>query len=139
MGARRRPAYGSVNGMVKTTVYLPENLKASLERAAAERGRSETELDFLIATLAGEAAELELIAEFSRGAYGLAEMGRDDVEQSLGIIRRHPGLGVGLADASIAVLSRRLGCLDVLTLDERHFHVLRGAGEKLFRLLPADG
>lgn len=31
-------------GMVKTTVYLPEDLKASLERVAAERGRSEAEL-----------------------------------------------------------------------------------------------
>ena len=31
-------------GMVKTTVYLPEDLKASLERVAAEKGRSEAEL-----------------------------------------------------------------------------------------------
>jgi Arc/MetJ-type ribon-helix-helix transcriptional regulator len=31
-------------GMVKTTVYLPEDLKESLKRAAAERGRSEAEL-----------------------------------------------------------------------------------------------
>ncbi|MEE4274118.1 MAG: CopG family transcriptional regulator [Thermoanaerobaculales bacterium] len=30
--------------MVKTTVYLPEDLKASLGRVAAERGRSEAEL-----------------------------------------------------------------------------------------------
>ena len=31
-------------GMMKTTVYLPEDLKASLSRVAAERGRSEAEL-----------------------------------------------------------------------------------------------
>ena len=31
-------------GMMKTTVYLPEDLKASLERVAAKRGRSEAEL-----------------------------------------------------------------------------------------------
>lgn len=31
-------------GMVKTTVYLPEDLKASLERLAAEQGRSEAEI-----------------------------------------------------------------------------------------------
>lgn len=36
--------YGTMYGMVKTTVYLPEDLKASLERVAAERGRSEAEL-----------------------------------------------------------------------------------------------
>lgn len=31
-------------GMVKTTVYLPEELKASLERKSANEGRSEAEL-----------------------------------------------------------------------------------------------
>ena len=34
--------YGSVYGMKKTTVYLPDELKAALERAA--QGRSEAEL-----------------------------------------------------------------------------------------------
>lgn len=36
--------YGSVYGMVRTTVYLPEELKAELERVAAAAGRSEAEL-----------------------------------------------------------------------------------------------
>jgi metal-responsive CopG/Arc/MetJ family transcriptional regulator len=31
-------------GMVKTTVYLPDDLKAALERAAASTGRSEADL-----------------------------------------------------------------------------------------------
>ena len=30
--------------MKKTTVYLPDDLKAALERAAAEKGKSEAEL-----------------------------------------------------------------------------------------------
>jgi len=33
-----------VYGMKKTTVYLPDELKAALERAAAAQGRSEAEL-----------------------------------------------------------------------------------------------
>jgi hypothetical protein len=36
--------YGTVYGMVKTTIYLPEALKARLERIAREQGRSEAEL-----------------------------------------------------------------------------------------------
>lgn len=36
--------YGSMYGMRKTTVYLPEELKAALERVAAAEGRSEAEL-----------------------------------------------------------------------------------------------
>ena len=31
-------------GMRRTTIYLPEDLKASIERLAAEEGRSEAEL-----------------------------------------------------------------------------------------------
>ena len=31
-------------GMKKTTIYLPDDLKAALERAAVEKGQSEAEL-----------------------------------------------------------------------------------------------
>jgi len=96
------------------------------------------ELDYLVSKLAGEAVELELLAEVARGAYQLAEIDSRDVEEARTVIERHTGLGTGLADASLVVLSHRLACLDVLTLDERHFRVLRGHRGRPFRLLPAD-
>lgn len=36
--------YGILCGMLKTTLYLPEELKASLERLAVEEARSEAEI-----------------------------------------------------------------------------------------------
>ncbi len=36
--------YGTMYGMVKTTVYLPEELKAALARVAAQRSISEAKL-----------------------------------------------------------------------------------------------
>ena len=54
------------------------------------------------------------------------------------MIERHADLGIGLADASNVVLANRHGALDILTLDERHFRVLRGPQGRPFRLLPAD-
>lgn len=96
------------------------------------------ELDYLVAKLAGEAVELELLAEVARGAYRLAEVVARDVEEARVVIERHEGLGIGLADAMTVVLSRRLGCLDLLTLDERHFRVLRGFKDRPFRVLPTD-
>jgi predicted nucleic acid-binding protein len=54
------------------------------------------------------------------------------------VIERYPDLGVGLADASVVVLANRYDTLDVLTLDERRFRVLRGPQDRPFRLLPAD-
>ncbi len=91
-----------------------------------------------MAKLAGEAVERELLAEVARGAYRLAEIEAGDVEEARVIIERHEGLGIGLADATTIVLSRRLGCLDLLTLDERHFRVLQGFKDRPFRVLPAD-
>ena len=96
------------------------------------------ELDYLVAKLAGEAVERELLAEVARGAYQLAEVDGRDVEEARVVIERHAGLGIGLADAVTVVLSRRLGCLDLLTLDERHFRVLRGFKDQPFRLWPND-
>lgn len=96
------------------------------------------ELDYLVLTTAGVDAELALLDEVARGAYDLVDFSADDVAQARAIATRHRDLEVGLADASIAVLSRRVATLDVLTLDERHFRTLTGAGEQPFRLLPAD-
>jgi len=96
------------------------------------------ELDYLVTKLAGVDVELELLAEVAREAYQLADFGPRDVEEARGVIARHADLGIGLADASIVVLSRRLGCLDLLTLDERHFRVLRGFKDRPFRILPTD-
>ncbi len=55
------------------------------------------------------------------------------------MIEQYAGFGdVGLAEASNVVLARRHDARDILTLDERHFRVLRGPRELPFRVLPAD-
>jgi predicted nucleic acid-binding protein len=96
------------------------------------------ELDYLVARLAGVDAELALLAEVSEGAYQLADFTRADVTRARQIARQHRDLQIGLADASLAVLSERTGTLDLLTLDHRHFRTVAGAGGKPFRVLPAD-
>ena len=96
------------------------------------------ELDYLLATRVGSHAALALLAEVARGAYRLESFDAADVASALEVIETHRDLDVGIADASIVVLSHRHSTCDVLTLDERHFRVLRGAGGRPFRLLPAD-
>ena len=62
-------------GMQKTTVYLPDELKAALERAAAARGRSEAELlreGVRLVTRAYASPE-PTIPLFASGDRGLAE------------------------------------------------------------------
>jgi predicted nucleic acid-binding protein len=83
-------------------------------------------------------AELALLNEVSESAYQLADFTRADVTRARQIAEQHRDLAIGLADTSLAVLSKRTGVLDLLTLDRRHFRTIPGAGGKPFRLLPAD-
>ena len=96
------------------------------------------ELDYLLATRVGQAAERALLAEIGRGVYRLEAFEADEVAAAERLIGRHADLEIGLADASVVVLANRYGVRDLLTLDERHFRVLRGPGGRPFRLLPAD-
>jgi predicted nucleic acid-binding protein len=96
------------------------------------------ELEHLLATRVGQAAERALLAEVGRGVYRLEALEADEIAQAERLIGRHADLGLGLADASIVVLAQRYGVRDVLTLDERHFRVVRAGSNRPFRLLPAD-
>ena len=44
MGQALRRTYGKMYGMRRTTIYLPDGLKAALERTAAAQGTSEAEV-----------------------------------------------------------------------------------------------
>jgi predicted nucleic acid-binding protein len=96
------------------------------------------ELDYLLATRVGQAAELALLAEVARGAYALEAFNAQDVEVARALIEQYHDLHLGLADASIVVLALRYGCYDILTFDERHFRVILGPGGRPLRILPRD-
>jgi predicted nucleic acid-binding protein len=95
------------------------------------------ELDYLVAARVGQAARSSVLAEVERGAYLLEAIANSDVARARTIIARHADLGTSLADASIVVLAERHRARELLTLDQRHFRVLR-AGRQPFRILPAD-
>ena len=96
------------------------------------------ELDYLLATRVGQAAERALLDEIGRGVYRLETFDAAEVAAAERVIGRHAALEIGVADASIVVLAERYRVRDLLTLDERHFRTLRGPGGRPFRLLPAD-
>lgn len=96
------------------------------------------ELDYLVTKALGVGGEIRLLAEVARRTYSLEPFGHEDVGEALAVVEQYRDLPIGLADASLVVLSRRLRTLEILTLDERHFRVLRGAGDRPFRILPAD-
>ncbi|MGI8516865.1 MAG: PIN domain-containing protein [Acidimicrobiia bacterium] len=94
------------------------------------------ELDYLIATRVGIDAELTVLNELASGAYLLAEFDRADLEKAIDVIAQYKDLGIGIADASLVVLAERFNTQTILTLDRRHFGVLRPLAGDGFDLRP---
>src|SRR5215213_6642031 len=114
-------------------------LFSSGDPTLAERVDEElAEFDYLLATRVGGEAELALLEEVARETYRLARFSFLDMSEARRVMEQYADLRISLTDASNVVLAHRNDTLDVLTLDERHFRVLRGPGGRPFRLLPAD-
>ncbi|WP_319457346.1 MULTISPECIES: PIN domain-containing protein [unclassified Mycobacterium] len=94
------------------------------------------ELDYLIATRIGVDAELAVLQELSSGAWDLANVEVADLELATSLIEKYRDQDVGVADASIVVLANRYRTRTVVTLDRRHFDVLRPIDGGRFSILP---
>lgn len=94
------------------------------------------ELDYLLATRSGVDAELAALSELTSGAWELAPMDTTDLRAVRDVIDRYRDQDVGVADASLVVLAHRYRTDRLLTLDHRHFRVLRTTGGSSFAVLP---
>jgi predicted nucleic acid-binding protein len=94
------------------------------------------EIDYLVATRVGVAAELEVLAELSGGAYVLPDIGQEDLARAVDVLEKYRDQAIGVADASIVLLAERYATRTLLTLDHRHFGALRPIQGGRFRLLP---
>ena len=96
------------------------------------------ELDYLVATRHGVEAELSVLDELAGGAWMLAQFGADELREARSVIARYQDQDIGVADASLVVLADRMGTRRILTLDHRHFEVVRPLRGGRFSLLPGS-
>jgi uncharacterized protein len=96
------------------------------------------EVDYLLATRLGVAAEMAALRELSGGAWDLPGYETADLRRALAIIDQYQDQNIGLADASLITLADRYRTDRLLTLDHQHFRALRTPAGKRFTLLPAD-
>lgn len=96
------------------------------------------ELDYLVGKFLREEARLQLLDEVAKGAYRLEAFSTADIGDARELMRQYHDLHLSLADSSVVVLANKYRCWNVLTVDERHFRILRGPWGRPFRLLPAD-
>lgn len=96
------------------------------------------EVDYLVATRHGVEAELAVLEELAGGAWILATVDTDDLKTARSIVDRYRDQKIGVTDASLVVLARRLNTRRLLTLDHRRFDVVRPLGGGRFSLLPGN-
>jgi uncharacterized protein len=94
------------------------------------------ELDYLVASRLGVESEVSVIRELAGGAYDLAQLDADDLTSCALLIDRYADQDIGISDASIIVLAERHRTTRILTLDRRHFDVVRPISGGRFDVLP---
>lgn len=97
------------------------------------------ELDHLLRRRLSDDAAHRFADDVAAAAYELAALTTADIATCVDLDRRYASLGLGLTDAHLVVLADTYGTDQLLSLDERHFRVVRPLrGRSAFRLLPAD-
>jgi predicted nucleic acid-binding protein len=94
------------------------------------------ELDYLVASRLGVAAELAVLAELAGGAWDLPAIDGEGLKDAHAVIERYADQRISVADASNVVLAARYRTQTIVTLDHRHFDVLRPLAGGSFTVLP---
>lgn len=94
------------------------------------------ELDYLASTRLGIDAALSILHELVGGAYELPHLDASDIALCADVIERYRDQAIGVADASLVVLAQRFETRTILTLDRRHFALLRPLQRGHFRIIP---
>lgn len=94
------------------------------------------ELDYLVASRLGVSAELAVLRELTGGAWDLPAVDVEELVKARAVVERHADQKIGVADASNVILAERYRTRTIVTLDRRHFDVLRPLSGGRFRILP---
>lgn len=116
-----------------------ERVKAAVEKASGPLVVSPfviAELDYLLATRLGVEAALAVLGELASGAYELPALGAADIAVCAQILQKYRDQQIGVADASLVVLAKRFRTRTILTLDRRHFDVVKSLENKRFLVAP---
>ncbi|MDQ2828558.1 MAG: PIN domain-containing protein [Chloroflexota bacterium] len=94
------------------------------------------EIDYLITKNLDIRTELGLLRDVAAGGYRLEGVTSDDITRCVQLIDQYADSDIGLVDASIVAVAERLNITRILTLDHRHFSLIRPRHCAYFSLLP---
>ena len=91
---------------------------------------------FLIERHLGPAAEAAFISSLRPSGLIVESLNETDLERMAALITTYADLPLGAVDASVIAVAERMGVATVLTIDRRHFSVVRPRHIEAFTLLP---
>jgi len=94
------------------------------------------EADYLVASRLGVRVELAMLRAVVSGELRLEAVTAADVARCVEIVEEYADSDIGFVDASLVALAERLGVTRVLTLDHRHFRMVRPRHCPAFELVP---
>lgn len=94
------------------------------------------EVGYLLARDAGSSVEAEFLRSFKTGFLEVANTTAEDLARAADLVTQYADLPLGTTDACIVALAERLNIAELVTLDQRHFNVVRPSHVKALQLTP---
>jgi predicted nucleic acid-binding protein len=96
------------------------------------------EIDYMLTKHLGMQASLYFLGSIETEVFQLEPSLSPDIVRCRELMTEYSDLKLGVADASIIAIAERLRTPTILSLDQRHFRVVRPNGFSHFILYPAD-
>lgn len=94
------------------------------------------EVCWLLASRVGPHAEAEFLQGLTGEELRVEDLNVDDYQRAAALVDRYADLDLGFVDASVITVAERLRMDTIVTIDRRHFHVVRPEHVEAFTLLP---
>jgi predicted nucleic acid-binding protein len=94
------------------------------------------EVSYLIGTRLGPRAEVRFLGSLAAGELTVAHVAAGDWVRTADLVARYHDLPLGTVHASVVAIAERLRIEVVITLDTRHFRIVRPAHVRALTLIP---
>jgi uncharacterized protein len=94
------------------------------------------EVGYMLHRLGGSKAESAFLRSLQGEVFNVLAPTTSDWGRMADLVETYADLPLGTADASVIATAERLSIITVVTLDQRHFRVVRPRHAEAFTLLP---
>jgi uncharacterized protein len=95
-----------------------------------------TEVVYLLGTRLGTEPEVRFLGDLADGAFAVEPVAAGDWLRIAELVARYRELPLGAVDAAVVTTAERLGLNEIMTVDRRHFSIVRPRHIEAFTLLP---